>query len=326
MSLPRSISKLQTLSVSLTRTTEDEIYTHLTRQVDVFQQRVKDFTARFSDVLDTSNPYTHKSFRRTHRLPSRKYTDILALIEDETEMEQYHWIFKIYKDYKLAVSVFKWNETEGERATDCNEFLHDGEQAVEYMRSLEREIYQTDRNNWEDAKSAWDAKNGDLIQRDAWEHTHTTLHCPNAYSDKMRHNPECPICVAQKTEQDLAEAKQMEMELAQKQEEAKEVAQKQVEKQVLDETPVSCEICMWSGCGTHTLHKHNHSEDHATKVRLTSLFCKACKTQCACSANWVAHINTEKHKIAISTYCVVCDKTFSNKQNYTKHCKNTHPE
>lgn len=345
-SLPPMVKELMTYNVCLTSTTEEQLWEHFCKSVDLFEEQMRRITDQLdsicSDIYEY-NPYTKYDWRRGK--PSRKYWDISEIhIMADDELEQYRRNIGFRFDLKRCNSAFEWEKDETKGSEVCRmEFIFQA--PFDRIESLKEQIKIYDRHQYTKAENEWKERDKEWIEKKAKVSNHYSNHHPKQYYiDLFNKDPTarwfykdtipdeedtCELCI---------EDKRIKLEWEEKerlQEEKIRLEREQWEKEQQERLnqPVIDYDC--KECGFHCTNKYdykNHFNDtkHLAYMRLKTTFCKECDTQCRTEAEYSKHCATAKHLKKIGEFvkkeeevytCEPCKYTTRIKCNYVIHLK-----
>jgi hypothetical protein len=323
--VPSTLKNLKTYTVLVTQTTEEEIWSHMQSQYKIYTKntdRIKSILDAILDQLYDSNPYQECSWR--HESPQHYYSKdemMHYLYKTENETQELSTNLDIIGDLAKCNRAFKWEQDE-EYGDEYRDMDFEIDQNRLNIISKQDEIICMDRLKYNEAKQNWEERNKDYVEKKKLQKNH---------DNHIDYKEMCTFCDKRKQlveRQQKYEEEELEKEKQRELEKQKEREIKNKQKQEKEEVIHNCKQCNYMTTDQVKFAIHLGSKEHLSLVKLKSLYCESCKTQCRSENEYDSHCLSSKHKKAIGEIkeekefvCKACNYTTFIKCNYDLHCK-----
>ena len=340
--MPRSVldarlQRMRTLQVYITKTTEEEIWTHMLQVSTGFAGKINKFRHILSSLVDEydtdkGNNYFSKYSAedwRTNRV-IRKYTAPVSLCVEAVLIPKLNWVpddnvrefdfmSRLAWDIQLCQKVFpEWKEKP--EFVDMTEDVDMWKGAFDttLLTSFETLAYNEARNAWMDADAEWLKKKRHNNTHFSRETFATDEQLCSAFDRKYPYD-NCKWCSPVRKEY-VPPVHVVDTEAERfKQQWAVEKAERELSRE-------RCTECSFTTCDADIWEAHLESREHKAKMNLKRWKCDACDTQSISEPHYQAHLTTSKHKakitgsVELTEYkCVPCGYSTFIKQNFQKH-------
>ena len=338
-SLPNSFKDMRTMKVTLTQTTEEEIWEHMCDWVERYKEDMKRRIHEIDDILyqfDKENPYLKRDWMRyftAHWMSveeregwNRKYKNG-RIPKPESEWDVDRDLCYVPRDLKLCLREFKWDE-DPEKSNLVNDWEYRMDALRDYYKLNTETLDYTDERLYNKAKDTFYNENKELILHKRENHGTVSL----LEKDEV---PECKYCreyyLREKPEWDRRQKElEEEEERRQKEEEQriqKEKEQRQREAEERRNRPAvihTCELCDYKTVHGYNYELHMESKEHKQKQRDKDTYCEKCNHQSRSRAEHLAHLTSKKHlgssEDKQTFYCEHCKFTTPFKSLWDTHC------
>lgn len=338
--LPPYLSRLQTIDVVLTKTTEETIRSHMENMLVGTEESVDKFNSildKLTQYYHDTNPYDKYTIQdwRNDR-PKLKYKhDTMRWITDEGEEfgDEMMRLQQIRTDLFLCLRAFpEWRETmnvyylEGVLFNTDELIIHerirynqsrdkyqkeDAEYILEKTKRIDHEYHVTREQYLRD----------DYIKR---------VMC---YGKEPSYWTTCKWCIeAEKRNQDIKDFQKEEERLSRELEEEyrrnEAEKQQQLAKERKERTVYNCECCEFKTHNEETYEVHLGTREHTTNHHRHTWFCNECDTQCRSRNEYDFHIKSQKHRNKVNGVeaeeptvfrCECCEYETRRKDHYKLH-------
>jgi len=362
-SLPPALKVLKSFDVVLTKTTQEEIWSHFVDAFSWYRKRAYYLVEKIeaiSEEIDAKNPFSKCSWRNTCSIsayPTRKYdSENPYEIFDDTEVERYNYLFKIRSDLERCGRILGWVDDEeykdkfAEFTSIADEVCYDLEHKIHCLAITENDAYVLAKHRWQkehkneiDDERLAERHKGHKTKKEWIELFHADPiaarwcnsippndedTCKYCIADKERRAVEDRIAIAK----NMREQKEAEEDARRKRDEEYELLQIENERREMEKEAVkhTCETCDYTTSSGDKFDVHLASKEHITKLKLKSSYCSTCDIQCKNETDFAVHNSTQKHKKKVGEIvepteyrCDACDYTTPNKYLYKAHCKTT---
>lgn len=339
--LPRCLLKLDTMEVCITKTTEEQIWTHLQNIIVGLEDTIDKYDNRLNDVVNLyfhSNPYdkyTIKDWRDDRPRMKYSYDKSLWLTEmGEEYAKGYSRMWDIITDVRICSRAFP----------DWEERLSDIIEVIENVRFDTDELIMWERIRYDQSKKKYEEEDAEFIAERRLLRNHRDGHLTRekfltdewwrvvAYENK---EPEywktCKWCIQQeKMLQDIKDAEKEEerknQEMIQRYEEK---MRKEQAERIANTHYYTCEVCDYRTTNIDSYERHTESKEHKVKQNHKDWFCECCNIQSRSKNEHEFHLKTTKHqqnaglvsevKEATKYVCECCEYETSRKDLYNRH-------
>jgi hypothetical protein len=326
--MPRSIvhenlKKMKTLSVNITKTTEEDIVSHLQKKFEELEPFLEKRNSCQSEIAFSTNydysEYSDNDWRK-NRVKRYCFYDLWnSQFTDDRNAEKMYELLNNYLEFlydlNLSMRCIAWHEPYPEL----------GELEIETLRYKENyeKIFQIyDSYRYEKAKKEYEERNVEWINNNKAKETHDSYHKDTDLTD------DCKYCISRKKELIRLNEyeKQEELRLQESNRKFHEEKERKRAEELDSRHLYECECCNYQTYNGDAFDRHEESKEHIKAEKIMKLFCKTCKIQCRNDIEYNYHINTKKHKIASGEItketefkCDLCNYVTTTKQNLDKH-------
>jgi len=364
-SLPPALKVLKSFDVVLTKTTQEELWSHFVDAFSWYRKRAYYLIEKIESIgeeIDAQNPFSKCSWRNASSLssyPSRKYEDENPYdVFDDAEVERYNYLFKVKSDLERCGRLLGWADDEeyrdkfAEFTSIADEVCYDLQHKMHCLAITENDAYVLAKHRWQTTHK--DEINDTQLRerhkshktRKEWIEIFRTDPVAARWCNSIPPNDEdtCKYCIADKERRQMEEKNTL-SRLMREQKEAEEEAHRRKEEEYaeleiekerrdMDTVKHTCEMCDYTTSSGSKFDVHLASKEHTTKLRLKSTFCTTCGIQCKNETDFTIHNNTQKHKKKVGEIveptqyrCDACDYITPSKYLYKAHCDTkTHQE
>lgn len=356
-SLPSSLKILKTFDVALTKTTQEELWSHFVDAFSWYRKRayylIEKIEALGEDI-DADNPFSKCSWRNTSSIssyPSRKYESETPYdVFDDAEAERYNYLFKIRSDLERCGRLLGWADDEdykkqfAEFTIIADEVCYDLQHKLHCLAITEYDAYvlarhrwnQTHKNEIDDARLAERHKSHKTKKE--WIELFQSDPVAARWCNSIPPNDEdtCKYCIANKERREVEERititryrqEQKDAEELRKRQQEEEYAILEVERErkEMENTKHTCEMCDYTTSSGSKFDVHLASKEHTARIKSKSLYCKSCDTQSRSQLEYENHCNSIKHKKVVGLipepenyHCELCDFTTPSKHLFKQH-------
>lgn len=345
--LPVITTKMRTIEVILTKTTEEAIWTHLEKQIVGLESTIEMFSRDLNALTDKYfhlNPFDKYSVQdwRDGR-PKQKYklNRLLWLEENGEEyMKEYFNMLDIMNDIRICSRAFpEWAER-----------LHDIMEVVDFAKFDTDELVAYESIKYYEAKKRYEESDAEYITERKLANDHRDIHISREkyLMDDYSRNilcggvepaywTTCKWCIQH--EQRLKDIKEAEAEEERRiQEDNKRYEAEQQQKRKAERQhreSYRCELCDLKWSNIDAYERHMESKEHRVKQNHADWFCKACNIQSRSNNEHEFHMKSAKHQKNVNggeskiiTYkCECCEYETARKDLYSRHLlSNKHME
>lgn len=347
-SLPTHFKEMRTYPVQLTKTTEEDLKSHMKSMCESYQAKVQPELNEQSRILNLltheNNPYKNHKWRKGH--PERRFKsgfDQNNITEEKAD--QLYASLNVERDFRMCLREFKWTD---DWVVEFNRRVDDTRDRIRRniaeIKDLDELMFYCAKKQWEDSDAEW-------IAREKMRKSHVH-HKPKSYyiqlfkidKDAERYHqgviPDnedtCEFCIQEKKVNEAREEamRKEEEEYERQCEELREEERRREEERKKQEKPVelkehTCEYCNFKTMYEAVFRAHTMTQDHERIVKQKQLYCKHCDHQCRNNIEYENHIRTNKHKKnagLVSTEpsvfeCEACGYSSVFKHHYENHIK-----
>jgi len=344
--LPHILAKMRTMEVLLTKTTKEEVFSHIEDKVEEFETIVDYFKIKLSKLVDyymNTNVFEKYSIQdwRNHKVELKYRKDKSKWITDggEKDQEQYILMLNIINDINICISAYP----EWEQELPNIMFL------IESSKFDIDELLGYETLNYNESKEKYEEADKDYIAEKDLKFLHIR-HKPKAYwVEKFNNDPDCvkfykgiipdnedtcKYCIQDKAIREQKEQHLKEYEEAQKfknEEYMKEMLLRQAEerkKWIETRKELVCGICEFKTFSMSQYETHINSREHTALANRKKWYCDCCETQSRSETEHQFHLGTTKHKNRIigkdenyvETFkCECCNYETTRKDVFKKH-------
>jgi hypothetical protein len=334
--LPDCLRKLQTMTVLLTKTKEEDIKAHIQKVIVDWDAKYNVFRKLLNDVIWSyvnANPYdkyTVQDWRSCK--PKLKYRYDKFAWMDEEQSDTFLQLGKIKSDLFRCVRAFpQWHD----------EF-------ADTLYEMERAVLDTDElvfvegNRYYTSKKKYEADDAEYIKERSARTDHDYCHVTKQkyladdYTRKILCNGKepaywdtCTFCISH--EQRIQDQKDYEAEQRQRTEEDERLyreTQKLTRQAELETRELkTCETCEYSTYGEDAFARHLDTKEHKIKQNHKDWKCELCAFQGRSSSEHEFHLQSTKHQknaglleVVVTEYkCECCNYETKLKGNYERH-------
>jgi hypothetical protein len=360
-SLPPALKVLKSFAVVLTKTTQEELWSHFEDAFSWYRKRAYYLVEKIesiSEEIDAKNPFSNCSWRPTGSLssyPTRKYeSESPHEIFDDAEADRYNYLFKVRSDLERCGRLLGWADDEeykekfAEFISIADEVCYDLEHKIHCLAITENDAYVLAKHRWtkehkdeiEDTRLA-ERHKGHKTKKE-WIELFSVDPIAARWCNSTPPNDEdtCKYCIADKERRAIEdriaisryqrEQKEAEEDARRRREEEYAELEIEEERKLIQTTKHTCEMCDYTTSSGSKFDVHLASKEHITKLKLKASYCSTCDIQCKNETDLAVHNSTQKHKKKVGEIvepteyrCDACDYTTPNKYLYKAHCKTT---
>jgi len=308
--LPRCLLKLDTMEVFLTKTTEEQIWTHLETLVVGLEDKIDDYAGTLDNLTalyQNTNPYDKYTIQdlRDDRPRKKHYHDKKLWLTEVSEeyAEGYSKMWEIIHDVRLCIMAFpEWEE----RLLDVI-WRFDG------LKSLfdTDDLIMWERIKYDQSKKKFQEEDAEFLAERSLLRSHRDTHLTREefltdefYRRVVYDNKEpdywdtCKWCIQhEKMLQDIKDSEKEEerknQEMIQRYEER--VRKEQAER-IANTHYYTCEVCDYKTSNIDAYERHTESKEHKVKQNHKDWFCECCNIQSRSKNEHEFHLKTTKHQ------------------------------
>jgi hypothetical protein len=348
--------KLKTMDVCITQHTEDDVYDHMIKINERFEELYTKFKTIYDVIITDLNDHDDNIYKNYNwRLgePSRfwlKNVDRWYLIDvsendKEDVLNEFLLMYQIWADFMICDKYsFEWQEEKPEWSDmvyNVSKMQNFMKHSFDTIKLYENISYNEQKANWQRIDNEWIQENN--RKKDHKHHLLITLPSPTNIGTQPEPYPTEPLrddCIYcrqhwEETKPRYELAVQIWLKNKKENEEWKHQAEledikmrkaneqkvKQYQEWSEKQEPI-CHDCKYEAKNESDLKRHNLSEEHIKKSR----YCEICSLQCRTDNDYSYHIETTKHKKnaglieKVKIYkCNHCEYQTTIKCNYEKH-------
>lgn len=324
-SLPPNLKRLETMNVLLTKTTEEEVWAHMTQYFKKWEAKMEEWIDAVYEVRRTvsKNTFANWNWRKgSPKLYYKKCSLHEAIEFNEDDMDSRLFMMSYVNDLHKCKRGLKWDK-DSEYAEEFNRMMCTVEYLEMRLKSQLQCLADDEDYRCHESKRAWQIKDAPWIEHKAHKQTfHTCVYCVDEHEK----------AVALKKRQDEYEAHEKEQACLEEEVwEAQETARKAKEKEELERrraAPViqyNCDLCKYKTTSLGYFTEHGDSKEHKLKL----YYCKLCGVQSRTENEFNFHCSTVKHRtkggevIAAEPEmfrCEPCSYVCGSKLLWKQHC------
>jgi Zinc-finger of C2H2 type len=358
-SLPPALKVLKTFAVVLTKTTQEELWSHFEDAFSWYRKRAYYLIEKIeaiSEEIDAKNPFSKCSWRNTCSIsayPTRKYdSESPYEIFDDAEAERYNYLFKIRSDLERCGRILGWADDEeycekfAEFTFIADDVCYDLEHKIHCLAITENDAYVLAKHRWQkehkneiDEQQLAERHKGHRTKKE-WIELFQTDPVAARWCNSIPPNDEdtCKYCIADKERRavedriaiakHLREQKEAEEDARRKKDEEYELLQIENERKEMEKEAVkhTCKTCDYTTSSGSKFDVHLASKEHTARLRSKALYCEPCDTQSRSQLEHENHCNSVKHKKKIGEIvepteyrCEPCNYVTPSKHLFKQH-------
>ena len=306
--LPQSVASLKTMEVFLTKTTEEQIWDNLEKQMVGLEEKIEEYYDTLNDLTKIyiyTNPYDKYSIQDwRNQKPKLKYKyDKMRWLSENGEqyLAEYLRIIDIKHDIRKCNRAFpEWEEKLNQIIFYMDKYTPNTEELLYY----ETEKYQEAKKRYEEADAEYIKEHKKIFDHREFHITREKFKI-NDFSRNViccGVEPEywttCKWCV--EDERRLKDIKEAEVEQDRIiQEDMKRYEAEQQKKRAEKNKDIEyhiCECCEYKTSNPDIYDRHLDSKEHKIKQNHTDWFCKCCNTQSRSKNEHEFHLKSSKHQ------------------------------
>lgn len=337
--LPSCVKNLQTMTVLLTKTTEEMIWNHIEKVIEGWDEKHYKYRRLLDDTTQMyfdpkANPFDRYSVEDwRHNRPKLRYKNAKYSWVNEEDEAEFNLLGDIRSDVMKCVRAFpEWEERLLQTIYEMDKSnLKDG---VEELVRFEQARYNESRKRYEEQDAEY------IRQREIrFDHSQFHQSREQFYKDDYlrrvfydNKEPEywktCEWCIAhEQTVRDQKEYLAEEQRLIDEDERKHKEQQRQLRQQELDDREhYECDLCGFSSYSPDAYDRHLDSREHKVNTNHSNWFCKDCEHHSRSKLEHEFHLATNKHKkktgqleVADKYECECCEYSTLRKDLYKKH-------
>lgn len=340
--LPHLASKMRTMEVLITQTTEETIWKHLEKQMVGLEDKIEEFRKHLNDLTDMyfhTNPYdkyTKQDWREGRPKMKHKLDRMYWLtMNGEEYAKDYFDMLNVISDIRICSRAFpEWSE----RLSDIME-------VIEFVRFDTDELVAYESIKYKEAQKRYEESDTEYIQERKEIFNHREFHITREkfLMDDFSRNvmyrgvePEywttCKWCIEYEQRlKDIKEAEAEQERLIQEDNKRYEAELKKKQAEKIENTEwFICECCDYRTSNPDAYDRHLDKKEHKVKQNHADWFCKCCNIQSRSKNEHEFHLKSNKHQknagllkeeeIEIKMFrCECCDYETPRKDYYKLH-------
>lgn len=340
--LPNVLSKMETMEVLITQTTEEEILEHMKKEVVGLEDSINMYKKHLNDLVNKyfyTNPYDKYDIQdwRNNR-PIRKYKhDSLRWLTEQGEdfMTGFFHMLKVINDVKRCVKAFPEWETTFEDVMDI----------IPFVSFDIDELIANESIRYFESKKKYETEDAEFLNERKLSFDHREFHVNRQkyQTDDFTRNvlcnkkepvywTTCKLCIMEEQRRkDLIEAEQNEIQRIEEDRIRWNEEQKQKRLKKKEEEKVEtyiCECCNYKTTNYDAYDRHLETKEHKVKQNHADWFCKCCNIQSRSKNEHDFHLKSNKHQKNVNGnssdkpemyICKCCEYETPRKDLYNRH-------
>jgi hypothetical protein len=322
------VRKLRTIDVLLTKHKEEDIYNHMVKMYNKYQELFEKYETKKDNIMkefDNEENHMYKVYNWKLGDPSRfwlKNADEWYLVdvpEDEKQTVRIEYMFFFFEIWADFMVCDKYSEEWGEEKPEWSSMVADVERCHGIIKNVSETIKLYEEMDFCKYKALFEKENKDWIEsenlRKEHKKNHPKIELPNPTNLEKEPEPypteplvkDCIHCKEHLEETKSRYDRAVELWLKNKQEDDDYKRQQELEdekKRLKREKAVKnliacfdmkeeldCDICSFTAKDTYELYEHRNSPSHKKNCR----YCKVCNHQSRTDDEYDQHCQTLKH-------------------------------
>ena len=294
-SLPPNLKRLETMNVLLTKTTEEEVWAHMTQFFPKYEEKMEEWIEAVFQVKTSINESTFARWNWLKGKPKLYYKK--ACLHDvwdmsEQDMDDSLLMSSYARDVRKCRRTLKW-DTDKEYEEEFGKLWSTLDYLEMRLKGQLESLAETEEYFSFESKRAHERKKIEHETHD--EKMLTCVFCV----EKARLEKAAEDAVALKKRRDEYEAHAKEQARLEQEalaiEQAKKCAEAKEEerrRQAIPAIHYNCDLCKYHTIYLGCLEEHEESKEH----KLKSYFCKLCGVQSRTENEFNFHCSTAKHR------------------------------